>query len=161
MPESLFEKITFLIAVAGFFMSAITWVREWLHRRNNLALSIIDYGIYKNKTGGIIQFFLIIQNKSSLPVAIAKISIQLDEEWYDCKLEPTLIKEISGHLVYTPRFPLILGPYASAVEYFEFLTNECIPLAPGRKIVFRIHTSRGNITLSSESGKQAHYLHNE
>ena len=96
------EKITFSLAVISFVMSSVTWFREFWMRRNRIKINILDYSWPLKTT----QFLMLIQNKSTLPASISKISVQFGEKWFDCELEPKKIKTILPEtLITSPHFP--------------------------------------------------------
>ena len=149
--------ITFWIAVAGFLMSAVTWIRDFWMRRNSIELTVLDY---TQRSGGILQFFLLFQNKSTVPASVSKLLALCGDNWYACELEPKMIKKTpSGYEVKTPCFPLSLPPSAFTSAYFEFLKTKDSGLAPGTTVSFQIHTSRGTLTKSITLGDTGHYLH--
>jgi len=153
--ELFMEWVTFGIAVLGFVMSSLSWLRELWLRRNRIELTVIDYAHVHNNT----QFYLSLCNKSTLPASIAKISVKLDGTWYDCKLEPQLIKQISSYTAMTPCFPIDVPPLAYFSFYIELPTGKDIPLVRGKELSFQIHTSRGILMRSQTLGDTAHYLH--
>lgn len=150
------ENVTFLIAVAGFFMSALTLLKEFWGRRNSLELTIIDYKTYRT---GIAQFYIQIQNKSSLPASVSKIVFEFRENWYTCELEPKLIKKTPAVCIKTPCFPVTVPPTAFFACYLEFLGVPNMQLSPGTVVSFQIYTSRGILKKSITLSSAEHYLH--
>ena len=150
------ENVTFLIAVAGFFMSSLTWLKEFWSKRNALDLSIIDYKKYEN---GVVQFYIQFHNKSSIPASISKVDLELREKWYTCELEPKLIKKTVSNCAKTPQFPIPVEPNSFYACYLEFLKIPNMQLAPGTVVSFQIHTSRGILTKSITLSSEEHYLH--
>lgn len=150
------EHITFLIAVAGFFMSALSWLKEFWQKRNAIDLVIIDYA---NPKRSIVQFYLQFQNKSSMPASVSMIEVESKGNDYSCELEPKLIKETRSVRILTPQFPLSLPPMAFYSCYLEFLGVPNTQLGPGTVVSFRIHTSRGILRKSLTLSCKGHYLH--
>ena len=148
------QYVTFYIAVLGFAMSSLSWLRELWLRRNRIDLTVIDYTQVRNVT----QFYLSLRNKSTLPASIAKISVKMDGVWVDCKLEPKPIKESRWYTAMTPCFPISVPSLSFYALYVEFLPEKSIPLARGKEVCFQIHTSRGILTKSLSLGDKAHYL---
>lgn len=149
------EFVTFGIAIAGFFMSLTTWIREFWMRRNRIEVSVLDY----SWPLGTVHLFVLLQNKSTLPASVAKISVKLDGKWFDCELDPKKIKEIPGAgLITSPLFPLAVPPQSFLSAYLEFLNAPDMQLSPGKKIAFQVHTSRGIVTRSATLGNKGHYL---
>lgn len=150
------EIITFVIAVAGFIMSAATWFREIWLRGNHLTISVLDYSWPLNT----VQFLVLIQNSSTLPASISKISAHLDGQRFDCEIEPKKIKTTSASgLITTPHFPIAVAPLSFYSAYLEFVDAPDMQLSPGKKVVFEIHTSRGMVRKSVVLGDKGHYLH--
>lgn len=150
------ELITFGIAVAGFIMSAATWLRELWMRGNRLTVSVLDYSWPLNT----VHFFVLLQNNSTLPASISKISVRLDGASFDCELEPKKIKEIpAAGLITTPHFPISVAPISFYSAYLEFVGAPDMRLSPGKRVDFEIHTSRGTVSQSVVLGNKGHYLH--
>ncbi len=150
------ENITFVIAVAGFLMSALSWLKEFWQKRNAIDLVIIDYA---NPKRSIVQFYLQFQNKSSMPASVSMIEVESKGNDYSCELEPKLIKETRSVRILTPQFPLSLPPMAFYSCYLEFLGVPNTQLGPGTVVSFRIHTSRGILRKSLTLSCKGHYLH--
>jgi len=88
------ENVTFLIAIVSFLMSALTWIREFWLRRKTIDVTVIDYADRRD-IHGVLQFYFLFQNRSSIPAYISKIELEVNEDVYCCELEPKLIKKIA------------------------------------------------------------------
>ncbi len=155
---SVYDWITLGIAVAGFLMAALTWIRDFWIRRNSIKLTVLDYA---RRGEDVMQFFLLFQNISTLPASISQLLVSCGGSWYPCELEPKMIKRLpSGYEAKTPCFPLNLPPSAFVATYLEFLKTKDIQLAPGITVSFQIHTNRGILTKSLTLEDMGHYLHN-
>lgn len=153
----MFERVTFLIAIASFLMSAISWGRELWFRRNRVDLSVIDYCSYSRTC---VQFYLRFHNRSTLPASVSCVTVRIGDTELVCELDQKHIRSTpAGHMLESPAFPLSLPPVAFSAHYLEFLTDQDIPLTAGTQVVFVIHTSRGEIVQETELPSEAHYLH--
>lgn len=147
--------IMLAIAVAGLFLSVLTWVRDILSKRNRIDLEVIDY--FQNEF--LLIFLLRFQNKATISASISKISVKLCGDWYDCKLEQRQIsREIPKSIITTLQFPLNILPTSFSQEYVLFFGPKRVSLTPGKEMFFRLHTSRGIMEKSLRLGMRGHYL---
>ncbi len=144
----LVQNIYNVMAILGFCASAFLCVRVYINSRKNIAIKVVDY----NKHDHVVQFFLCIQNNSDKPLCIDSIEIP---NGVQCELIP---KKITDKLS-TPMFPLNLSGHQGSFYFLEFLYCADIELAPGKTIVFLVHTNRGQIETSLTLGNISYYLH--
>lgn len=150
------ELVTLGIALLGLLMSAATWLRELLLRRNRISLSVIDFCSYGRKC---VQFYLRFHNRSSLPASVSHVTVRIDGAELVCELDQKRIRETSaGYRVDSPAFPLSLPPMSFSAYYLEFLTVQDIPLAAGKTVAFEVHASRGTVAQTISLPTAGHYL---
>ena len=156
----LFKSITSqdiynILGILGFLLSASMAILTFLRSQENYSIDVIDYA---NRHSDIVQFLVIITNKSSSPLTISSITY----EGTVCELEP---KKIRGKyqqfgFVSTPFFPICLDPHCSRYIYLEFLDMPYIPLSRGTTVNFQIQSTRKQAHKVLLLGDISHYLHN-
>lgn len=150
------DDVTFWIAVAGFGISVYTLVSSWIKSRENYRIELIDYA-YRRKD--VIQFLICISNNSDSPLTIVDISVF----GVICELEPKSIWGDPGQwdFRHTPDFPLCIPAHSSQYAYLEFVDdNYGFPkLAPGKTVMFEIHSTDLRVQKTVTLGNESHYLH--
>lgn len=151
------ELAALIVALLSFVMSAATWGRDLWLRRNRIDLAVIDFTAYRGKC---VQFYLRLHNRSTIPASVSHISVTIDGVTLECELDQKLIRITkAGHHLHSPAFPLNLPPRAFTAVYLEFLTPQDMQLAPGKTVVFEVHTSRGTIAKTIPLPPAGRYLH--
>lgn len=79
-------QITFWIAVVSFAMSLASWVKDWLTQRKRLKARIV----FMNALEHTVHMYLMLENKSRLPIAVTNIELILNENRTPCVPLPTL-----------------------------------------------------------------------
>lgn len=85
------ESITLWIAVIGFIMSTATWISTLASKRRNLKGKILKIKSYADIT----YIYLLLENRSSLPIAVTQIILHQELEDNQCSPLPT---EVSHHI---------------------------------------------------------------
>lgn len=146
-----------ILTILAFGMSLATWITEAIRRKRNISLTIFDYRYWS--AHNVVQFFMTIQNHSSLPICITAISLISGDELFICELEPMQIKSLGENPIKTPAFPINVSPRQGIGCYFEFSHAPNISLEAGKTVEFLIDSNRGQITKSVALGLEGHYLH--
>lgn len=81
------SDITFWIAFIGFVMSSATWIRSAVSLRRNLKGTILKIKSYADVT----YVYLLLENRSSLPIAVNQIVLRTISEDSPCTPLPTQI----------------------------------------------------------------------
>ncbi len=68
-----FDNITFTIAVVGFLLSLITFVKDVITNRSRLSINLDRATILSCRTNHPILFRMIVENKSRLPICISRM----------------------------------------------------------------------------------------
>jgi len=140
-----------IISLLAFIMSTTSWVLTFVQRRIKIFFQVIDYCQHNNAC----QFYVMIQNNSSLPLSIPYICIN-DKM---CQLEPVVVR-IENHTekFSTPQFPLNIAPKAGVNAYLEFRGCGGISLGEGKNLDFQIHTNYRQLRKSVSLGEKSHYV---
>lgn len=141
------ENITLAIALIGAIGTIASWVYSFVSNRKRLSFKIVS-SYYKNNS---IVAFVMIENKSRLPVSINAISLLTNEDVIICGQIPTKILEITNRSgqevtdrrkIYTMQFPISLASLSGASGYVYFdLKNQEINAE--EDLSFKIGTNRG------------------
>lgn len=149
MPEWINQQnITFAIAVISFFMSLLSWIKEFYTHRRKLKFEIVGIKSYTDVT----FIYLSIINCSRSPISITKISLLLDDVKCACTPTPVIVAEhtrSSGGEVYERRMeystamPIQIDSpgSASALVLFEKLPQ--LPPDDATSLCLSICTSPG------------------
>lgn len=146
-----------ILTILAFVMSLATWITEAVRRKRKVSLTIFDYRYWP--VHSVVQFFMTIQNDSSIPICITAISLECDGKLFACELEPKRIKGSDENPVKTPTFPINISPRQGMGCYLEFVYAPNIPLADGKKVDFLIDSNRGELRKSVFLGPEGYYLH--
>ena len=77
------ENITFLIAVIGFFLSVLNFIKNIMENRFKLKLEFKSAGIQNKFPNNPIYFEMLMENCSRLPVSIARIFLKIGSEQFE------------------------------------------------------------------------------
>lgn len=148
------QDIYNILGILGFLLSASMAILALLRSREDYSIDVIDYA---NRNTDIVQFLIIITNKSSSPLAISSITY----EGTVCELEPKKIRGEYQHFgfVSTPFFPVCIDPHSCRYIYLEFLDMPYIPLSRGTTVNFQIQSTRKLAHKTVLLGEISHYLH--
>ncbi len=141
------ENFTLAIALVGAIGTIASWVYAFLSTRKRLAFKLVS-SYTKNNT---FISFVMIENKSRLPISINAISLILNEDTIMCGQIPTKILEITNRSgqevtdrrkIFTMQFPISLAALSGASGYIFFelkgqeINNE-------EKLLTMLGTNRG------------------
>lgn len=146
-------KVTFWIAVIGFFMSLSTWVKDLITQRVRLRARIVGCFELDQWDRPFLYLYLLIENLSRLPVSITNVLLAVDDAEMPCQAISELaysLTETSGddvtrrHEVYTDGLPVQL-PTLGAQRVLLCFPN--LPHAFPRdatQATLEVRTNRGN-----------------
>ena len=142
------DLITFWIAVAGFIMSFSSWVMAFAARHKNLRGKILQIKSYAD----IVYIYLLLENRSSLPISVDRFVLHMKEGSYNCTPQPTVIsssrqlqgdKVIASRSEYSSSFPIHLSPLSTATALVLFENLQQLPADATTHLFLSICTNRG------------------
>lgn len=136
------------ISVISFLMSLTSWIRVFFVERKNIRLSI-QFFRKKNRTA---YMYLMIENKSRLPIAVSNIEMVQGNKKIGCvqisKEVITNIKKAGGKIigispVYSTQLPVQMSGLSavSCIVLFEDIPLEIPPTST--HLNFEVSTNRG------------------
>ena len=144
-----------VLSIMAFVMSAFLSVSKFLSECQNISVIIHDY----SQPLGTVQFFIHFQNMASSNISIHSVSIIENSHEYPCELIPKKIREFDSEMLKSTEFPIFLCPDQGYLCFLEFVSCQNIQLVPGKTVVLRIYSNRGQINRSVILGNTSHYLH--
>ncbi len=141
------ENITLAIAIFGALGTILTWIHSIIANRKNITFSIIS-AYHKNN---IMAAYIMIENKSRLPICINGFSLVEGEKKVMCKQIPTKIIEITdrsgseitdNRKIISCQFPISLGALSGDSVYLLFELKD-ININISEELNFLISTNRG------------------
>lgn len=141
------ENITLAIAIFGALGTISTWIYNYITSRKNISFSIIS-AFYKNST---LSAYIMVENKSRMPVCINGVTIIEGKKKAMCKQMPTKILEITNRTgsevidkrkIYTCQFPISLGALSGDSGYICFNLKD-FNIDVSKELNFLIATNRG------------------
>ena len=105
--SSVSVKVTFAIAVAGFILSLLSWIKDIVTSRKKISIRVIS----ARSTGTSTLAFLMFSNKSRLPITVTGISCKVSGEYCPCLSLSRLalkVRHSGGETrdIYSTPFPL-------------------------------------------------------
>lgn len=150
------DNITYLIALAGFSMSLITALRNFITSREAYSIEVIDYAFRSPRD---IQLLICMTNKSENSLSVIDISVF----GTTCELYPKKIlgKPENWYFRHTAPFPLCIPAHGCQMLYLEFLDGnfQAGQLAPGKRVDLEIRSTRKQVRKTVILGNESHYLH--
>lgn len=140
--------LTDFLSVCAFVMSLSSWIYTAISNRQKLAFRIHEA---KNIPGGSI-FFMQIENLSRMPVAVTRIQLEMQGEFFDCVAIPTFImgattkagtQVVGDTAFYSMQIPIELASLGAVSGYIFFDTPQAVLPAESTTASFLIHTNRG------------------
>ena len=157
------EKVTFVIAVVGFLMSAMSWISTWWNGRKRLDVRVEDFDNYdcvsSGKKWAYLYITLLISNHSTNDISIYSMSLEGTESII-CQLRRDLVgtrrsnlPTLDGDPAYvqyleSPDFPVNLAGLQCVRENIIFYLPLDYEYSRLREIV--LHTSHGKVILDDE-----------
>ena len=138
------ENITFVIAVAGFAISLFNLA----HRRKSIIARILKLRCNDE----ILYSYIAFENHSELPIAITRIALEIDGNFYDATPIPKRIitrtrrigKEIiSRHEEYSTAIPMQLPSLGATTFLVVFEHLPTYPVADPTQVTLLTGTNRG------------------
>lgn len=142
------DNVTFLIAVAGFCLSIVTFVQNMSANRKRLKISLSSIGYAQD----IMCVRLSIENRSQLPVSITDIVYRTDKTRYHCSPDPKLLCQfekrrngviISQESTYSSELPIHLPALGAFNDLLLFEGLKTLPENSSKRLTFEISTNRG------------------
>lgn len=141
------ENITLAIAIFGAIGTLFNWLLNFFHNRRNLKIKIVS--IRKHKSDFLM--YVLIENRSRLPISISSFSVKIGGAFYPCRLIPKKVRTdvSSGKGIstrtpfYTMQFPVNIGSLGAASGYvfFDSYPQSVQPISI--PLIFRVATNRG------------------
>lgn len=136
------------VASISFVMSLVTWIRTFIVEHKNIKLKV-QFFRTKNCTA---YMFLLVENKSRLPIAISDIILRQGKECIHCRPFPTEIitgnRKVNGKVVEKPpkcsdSIPIQLNGLSSksCIVLFEDIPTDIPPTST--HLNFEVSTNRG------------------
>lgn len=144
------EIVTFVIAIAGFLLSLISWIKDFITQRVRLDVRITEANANAASPG--IFCFLAIANRSRLPISITNIEVSQPEGRTACVPVPKQVLEytrregnevVGRRFEYSTAMPVQLQSLGGAMvlAQFEHLPEKIPTDATSLNLV--IYTNRG------------------
>ena len=143
------DWVTFGIAVAGFLMSLASWFHTFITQRKRLSFKIQLFR-YKEDSA---YMYLMIENRSRLPVSITGISLKQGKSKTPCVQIPKTVSSTTRKTAgntdvvyqYSTAIPIQLSALesVSCIVLFEGIPEAVPPSAT--HLTFQISTNRGRI----------------
>ena len=144
------DNITLALSIFGSIGTLLSWLFSITKNRKNIDIKIAGRR-FSNNTNFLLVYMLF-ENRSSLPISITDISVQLDSTWYPCEKVPIVAltetsrhngEITSQHEHYTLPFPIFITGLGgtSGYVYFEF-PESSLPL-DATHLKFLVSTNRG------------------
>ena len=145
------DNITLALSIIGSAGTVITWIVSYVKSRKNLSVKIVKLLRSKN----IMILYIMINNKSRLPIAIESLSITYKDKIFPCALIPkktferttktgSVIKENKSY--YTLQLPIYLPSLGGTSGYFLFDIPEEVSQNLSTPLTVLIHSNRGKAT---------------
>ena len=77
------DNITLALSIFGSIGTLLSWLFSITKNRKNIDIKIAGRR-FSNNTNFLLVYMLF-ENRSSLPISITDISVQLDSTWYPCE----------------------------------------------------------------------------
>lgn len=136
------------IASISFVMSLVTWIRTFIVEHKNIKIKVQFFRVKEHTA----YMFLLVENKSRLPIAISDIVLRQGKERIHCRPFPTEIitrtLKVNGKVVEKPpkcsdSIPVQLNGLSSksCIVLFEDIPEEILPTST--RLNFEVSTNRG------------------
>ena len=142
------ELITLGIAIAGFFMSLASWIKDFITQRKHIEGKILDIKSYKSVT----YCDFLIENRSRLPIAVTNIEMTLGLNSYPCSPLPTLVMEHTRSrkgevydrvMKYSTAMPIQIAGLGATTAGVLFEKMHQIPPDDTTHLTLSVSTNRG------------------
>lgn len=142
------DNITLIIAVLGFVMSLITWVKNSVMQRKKLIGKVLGIKSYADVT----FIHLLLENKSILPISVTWIALKCNDESYPCTPLPVLvfenIRKSGSEIVeikreYSTPIPITIGELGAVNALVLFENLRQLPPNDATHLNLQVCTNRG------------------
>ncbi len=153
------DNITLALAILGSIGTMISAIGAVVRNRKHIEVTLLGY----NFTPELYTCYILIENKSRLPISINKIVLVHESNTYLCTLIPKMAIEITrtlGNETIRKReydsesFPINIPGMTSHSGFVLFESAEPLPTIDSTSVTFQVHTNRGRaaqIELSLDS----------
>lgn len=87
------DVVQIVVATFSLILSLFLAYREYQKSKFSIHVEIKDYVKYQS----VIQFFILIQNKSTQPISISSVLLLDDNSFSQCELLPKIIRKQGQH----------------------------------------------------------------
>lgn len=151
--QSLFthNNITFLLAVLGSIGTLTSAIRILIQNHKRIKVTILAY----HNDCNLHIFYLLLENKSNLPISINQIFLISDDCRCRCVLLPKVKFKVNlsrnnviAHSTEycSESFPVNLASISSRASFVLFEPHESLQIDPSKAVTFEVHTNRGRVT---------------
>lgn len=142
------SQVTFWIAIAGFLMSLISWIKDFATQHKRLSARIMYLGTSSRSA----HMYLMIENKSRLPISITGVELILDKQAYPCVPFPKIVfirnlktaGEVShSQPEYSTQIPIHIPSLGAVTALLLFDPLVQTPLPDATQLTLAISTNRG------------------
>lgn len=148
------QNIYNLMAIIGFFLSAMLSLRLFIQSRKNVHIEIIDC----QRINGYLQLFVYIQNKSSMPLYVSSIQVIATPNNKPCHLMPKPLENATNKNLITTAFPINFTASEGRNLVLEFPDCSDIELGLDTLVDFQVCSNRGALIVSSIPLRMDRYL---
>lgn len=158
--DTLDKQVTFIIALAGFLMSFVSWIYVFTKERKKLSIKAITYDSgYRNGdvTGTELRFFyVIIENKSRLSISITDIAVLYNEDIFHCSPVAVQMLSVTGRTkgqvvgrkaTDSLAMPINIQGLCAQSGYLLFASPKHTLPTDATEVTLQVATTRGGLTV--------------
>ncbi len=143
------ENITLAIALIGCIGTISTWIHSYISHRQNIDFRILGHFI---SDGHSLILYIMIENKSQLPVSITGIFVRKNEILYSCAEIPLKVYEtttrknkkiVSHNEYFSMQIPIFLSSLGGSSGYVYFEAPQEVFQSDSTHLTLRLTTNRG------------------
>lgn len=145
------ENITLCLSIIGSLGAVISAVSAFIRNRKRIKVSVIGYRHDRR----LYTFWLLIENRSRLPISVNAFSIKADNGTCMCVLSQKVAiesvrrvgsKVVSSREYLSANFPINLPGLSSCSALILFEPLEQLLKADSKSVTFQVHTNRGKVS---------------
>ena len=142
------EDVVAVISVLAFVLSLSSWAHAFITQRRKLSFRITE--AKSNNEVSII--YILIENRSRLPVSVTRISLVTERGCVDCVLIPELVLEskrtrggqlIDKHNYFSMEMPISISSLGAASGFLLFRGEGCMIPKSSTSVTLKVCTNRG------------------
>lgn len=143
------ENITLAIALIGCAGTISTWIHSYISKRQNINFRILGHLVPE---GHSIILYVMLENRSQLPISITSISVYQNDVFYSCTEIPLKVyevttrknKEIVSHNeFFSMAIPIFLPALGGTSGYVYFEAPQKVFQPDATHLTLRLTTNRG------------------